>query len=348
VVGPSPIAGTRCNATAAEAARRLAQNAEAVCRHYLSNGSRTGHYWHVGDVANAPGRSLYVRLSGPRAGKWSDAATGQHGDLLDLIALNLDLSSLKEVLREAYRFLALPFGPYSDARPTPTVRGATEAPKRLFASARPVSGTIAETYLRHRGITVAMRGLTALRFHPRCFYRLQDATLLQARPALIAAVTDLHGRIMGVERTWLDASGSGKAPVPVPRRALGSLLGHAVRFGSARTVLLAGEGVETVLSLKSIMPCMPMVAALSASRLAGLTLPSELTRLYVACDADAAGRRAFVCLRARAQAEGFEVLPLLPTRGDFNDDLRALGPGALAIALRQQMAPLDRAYLSHP
>ena len=64
---------------AAEVARRLAQNAEAVCRHYLSNGRREGRYWLVGDVRNTPGRSLFVRLRGPdsgkgAAGKWTDAA----------------------------------------------------------------------------------------------------------------------------------------------------------------------------------------------------------------------------------------------------------------------------------
>jgi hypothetical protein len=62
---------------AAELARRLARDAEAVCRHYLSNGRRQGRYWTVGDVRNTPGRSLSVRLSGPEtgagaAGKWTD------------------------------------------------------------------------------------------------------------------------------------------------------------------------------------------------------------------------------------------------------------------------------------
>uniref|UniRef100_UPI001FD17F3E ParB/RepB/Spo0J family partition protein n=1 Tax=Gluconacetobacter entanii TaxID=108528 RepID=UPI001FD17F3E len=73
---------------AGDLARRLAENAEAVCRHYLSAGRRHGNYWLVGDVHNTPGRSLYVRLHGGpdgrgRAGKWTDGATGQHGDLLD-------------------------------------------------------------------------------------------------------------------------------------------------------------------------------------------------------------------------------------------------------------------------
>ena len=79
--------------SAHDLARRLARDPEAVCRHYLSNGRREGRYWLVGDVENTPGRSLYVRLRGPEtgkgaAGKWTDAATGEHGDLLDLIAAN--------------------------------------------------------------------------------------------------------------------------------------------------------------------------------------------------------------------------------------------------------------------
>jgi hypothetical protein len=78
---------------AAELSARLARDAEAVCCHYLAAGRREGRYWMVGDVAGSPGRSLYVRLIGPEsgrgaAGQWTDAATGDHGDLLDLIALN--------------------------------------------------------------------------------------------------------------------------------------------------------------------------------------------------------------------------------------------------------------------
>ena len=79
---------------AAELAHRLAREAEAVCRHYLSNGRREGRYWLVGDVHNTPGRSMFVRLQqstkGP-AGKWTDAATGEHGDLLDIIRESLGL-----------------------------------------------------------------------------------------------------------------------------------------------------------------------------------------------------------------------------------------------------------------
>ena len=83
---------------ASELARRLARDAEAVCRHYLSNGRREGRYWLVGDVRNTPGRSLFVRLKGlvgkGAAGKWTDAATGDHGDLLDVIRESCGLDRL--------------------------------------------------------------------------------------------------------------------------------------------------------------------------------------------------------------------------------------------------------------
>jgi len=63
---------------AAELAHRLARDAEAVCRHYLSNGRREGRYWLVGDVRNAPGRSLFVRLKGPESGKGAAGKWTEH------------------------------------------------------------------------------------------------------------------------------------------------------------------------------------------------------------------------------------------------------------------------------
>lgn len=146
---------------AAELAHRLARDAEAVCRHYLSNGRREGRYWLVGDVANTPGRSLFVRLKGPdsgkgAAGKWTDAATAEHGDLLDLIASNRGLDRFRDVLDEARSFLSLPRREpppdrYKRRPPAPT--GSPESARRLFAMSKPISGTIAEAYLRKRGIT---------------------------------------------------------------------------------------------------------------------------------------------------------------------------------------------------
>jgi len=330
---------------AADLAHRLARDAEAVCRHYLSNGRKEGRYWLVGDVFNTPGRSLFVRLTGPTsgkgaAGKWTDAATGEHGDLLDLIALNQDLDSLKDTLDEARRFLSLPRPIREAQRVAPAPQGSPEAARRLWAISQSIAGTLAETYLRSRG-TTDLRNVGSLRFHPRCYYRADDETPTETWPALIASVRDLDGTLTGVHRTWLDPTTRDKAPVATQRKAMGDLLGHAVRFGTALDTMAAGEGIETMLSLKQVMPDLPAAAALSANHLAALLLPSTLRRLYIARDDDPAGHRATAQLTERAEAAGIEALTLTPAMGDFNEDLRSLGAGALAAALRVQLAPED-------
>jgi Toprim domain len=337
---------------ASELASRLAREAEAVCRHYLSNGKREGRYWLVGDVQNTPGRSLFVRLfespKGP-AGKWTDAATGEHGDLLDIIRQSLGLRDFRDVANEARRFLNLPrSAPEPAQKPVrPAVhRGSREAARRLFAISRPTDGTLVELYLRRRGIA-ELHHAGSLRYQPRCYYHGPDEDAPpEIWPAMVACVTDLDGAITGVHRTWLDPEGFdpnllGKAPIDTPRRAMGDLLGNAVRFGVANDVLAAGEGLETMLSLRCALPTMPMAAALSANHLAALLLPPTLRRLYIACDADAAGMDAAMTLTSRAEQVGVETFPLSPRRGDFNEDLRTLGPEELRAAMLVQLLPED-------
>ena len=209
---------------------------------------------------------------------------------------------------------------------------------------QPIAGTLAETYLRERGIAGA-RTCTDLRYHPRCWYRSDDDDpadhVRDSWPALIAAVTDDAGIITGAHRTWLDTLGKTKAPVSTPRRAMGLLLGNGVRFGRASDILTVGEGIETMLSLRCVLPTMPMVAALSANHLAALILPNGLRRLYIARDNDPAGRHAAETLAERAHAAGVEALPLIPALGDFNDDLRQLGRCALADGVRVQIDRSD-------
>lgn len=332
----------------ADLAARLGSDAEAVCRAYLSAGRRVGRYWIVGDVRNAAGRSMFVRLSGPArgpgaAGRWRDAATGEHGDLLDVIREALGLAGVRDAAEEARRFLGLPREPVPVRevrdRPTSFVDSAGAA-RRLFAASRPITGTLAETYLRRRCIPISS-GVDALRFHPRCYHREDERAPPRRLPALVAAVTDLAGRQTGTHRTWLAPTGRGKARVATPRRAMGELLGHGVRFGLADTVLAVGEGIETVLSVRAALPGLPMLAALSASHLAAVRFPEALRRLYVVQDRDPAGEAAVEALSARSSSAGIEVVVLVPVRGDFNDDLRAFGLGALREAVRAQLRSED-------
>ncbi|MBZ9937048.1 toprim domain-containing protein [Mesorhizobium sp. BR1-1-16] len=334
---------------ATDLARRLAAQAEAVCRHYLSNGHREGRYWLVGDARNTPGRSMFVRLKGGEtgkgaAGKWTDAATGEHGDLLDVIRESCGLVDFRDVADEARAFLSMPHPEPNRSQggehKSPAPSGSPEAARRLFAMAQPISGTLVETYLRTRGIT-DLHGTGSLRFHPRCYYRPDEHSPTETWPTMIASVTDLAGRQTGAHRTWLASNGSDKAPIDTPRRAMGDLLGHSVRFGVAGDVMAAGEGIETILSLRMALPNMPMAAALSAAHLSAILFPDTLRRLYIARDNDPAGDGAMATLIERANAAGIEAVVVSPSLGDFNEDLRLAGLDSLRTTARVQIAPQD-------
>lgn len=321
-------------------AERLSAHAEAVCAYYLSNGRKNGRYWIVGNIQNAPGQSMWVRLTGPSygpgaAGKWSDEATGEHGDLIDLIAINRNLADNRAIRDEVMTFLA---EPRNLARPnlSPAPRNSSEAARRLFKGSKPITGTLAQVYLRDaRGITAPL-DFPALRYHPGCYYRGHDHADLQRLPALIAAATSLDGDITGLLRIYLAEDGLGKAPLSEPKSMMGFIRGNGVRLGVAREVMIAGEGLETMLSLKSLLPRMPMVAALSAGHLGALILPRGLSRLYIAVEANRAGRAASERLTLTAIKHGAEVRLLKTRLDDWNSELRQFRhDGAMQFLLPQ-------------
>jgi hypothetical protein len=208
----------------------------------------------------------------------------------------------------------------------------------------PVADTIADTYLRSRGLSHGGK-CSALRFHPKCWHREEGQTRGAARPALIAAVTDGAGALQGVHRTWLAPDGQDKAAVETPRRALGHLLGNAVRLSPCDDILVVGEGIETMLSLSEAAPGLPVWAALSSGHLGAVLLPEGLRRLYIAIDRDPPGQRAAERLTNRATKIGIDCHVLEPELGDFNDDLRAKGVDALRQHLARQIGFEDRQRL---
>ena len=306
---------------ASEIAAALAAQAEAVCRHYLPAGERQGRYWIAGDVHGARGKSLFVRLHGPRSGKWNDGATGDHGDLLDLIKHRTRSETLRETLAEARSFLATP-APSRRSAPEPTDKDPSAAIERLWKACRPIGGTHAEAYLQARGIRRCR--FPSLRFHPKLRYR--DGNFTGALPALVAAATDARGELTGLLRTWLDPKEPTKAPVQHPRKALGRLFGSAVRFPprSPRSTLVVGEGLETVLSIITAYPGAAGAAALSAAGVGSFSA-SAARRVAIARDNDEDGIQAAARLAERCEKAGIVCRVMIPRGNDFNDDLTGYG-----------------------
>ena len=321
-------------------AQALAERAEAVCRHYLSGGRKEGRYWTAGNVAGAKGRSLYVRLAPPGAvGYWRDAATGEHGDLLELLRLQRRDAGTGPAMAEARRFLELATARSAAApRACERLGDRAEAARRLWRLCRPVEGTPAEAYLRARGIVVGRE--PALAFHPTLYYR-DAAGAFSTFPALIARATRADGAFAGLQRTYLDPAQPAKAPVSDARKAMGRIFGAAVWLGAGDAPTLAvAEGIESALSLLTAQPALRAAAALSAAGLGAFTPPAGVARVLIARDNDPAGRDAAERLLARCRARGLAAAVLVPERGDFNDDLIACGAQALGARLAAACADL--------
>jgi twinkle protein len=89
-----------------EIKQRLSDRAKSVAEYLLPNGKKEGNEWRAGDVHGSAGRSLGVHLEGDKAGIWSDFATGEGGDLLDLWAAARGVT-LAEAITEAKAWLGI-------------------------------------------------------------------------------------------------------------------------------------------------------------------------------------------------------------------------------------------------
>ena len=331
----------------AEISADLGARAESFCRAYFAEGHRQGNYWQVGDTSGAAGRSLVIRLhaqDGRKAGGWTDYATGEFGDLIDLLHAKLGSRSMRETLHEAQQFLGtapLPVPQVSkkvsrDAGAANTKR--IVSARRLFASGRPMLGTAAAAYLHRRGIA---RFGPALRFHPRVYLRGDHMASDQSchSIALLAKITDNQGNITGCARTYLDPATGRIADLRNPKRILGQLHGNAVRFwsGSKPADLIVGEGLENTLSVGTALPEFNLASCLTATHLSLFIPPSVIKRIWIARDNDVAGERAAQTLASKLGSSGIECRHLVPKHGDFNEDLPAFGKGGLRNVLLAAM-----------
>ncbi len=204
-------------------------------------------------------------------------------------------------------------------------RAATEAARtrritsarRLWAGAGSAGGTIAETYLRSRGI--CLEHLPAsLRFMPDCAHPSG-----QTAPALVARIDDGAGRLLGVHRTFLAPDGGGKAALDPARAMLGISAGGAVRLGPPAEMLILCEGIETGLSI-SMASGESVWACLSTGGLRAVRLPPPSTAgafVVVAADHDEAGLTAARAAAERLEGEGRSVSVTYPASpgADYND-----------------------------
>jgi hypothetical protein len=200
-----------------------------------------------------------------------------------------------------------------------------ERAEKLWLGRLALLNSVAQIYLEGRGIAHLVP-CADLGFHPSCPHPSGTFDHPARFPALLGAVHDVGGKFVGIHRTFLRRDGSGKADIEPAKASLGPVRGGAVRLTPLEDVLAAGalviaEGIETAASA-GLMLSMPAWAAVSAGNMkSGLVLPTDIRKVIIAADRDAAGIDAAEWAKARLKREGREVEVAVPHEGvgDFND-----------------------------
>jgi hypothetical protein len=168
------MSGTRLP-TASELAERLADRVDELVPELLPGVRRSGGYWQVGNTAGNAGDSLYIHRNGHKLGKWTDAATGDFGDLLDLVNHALfGAHDTVAAMRWASGWLGLdpstprPAVPARAARPKTHQHDGDEAAiaaaRAIWCAAVPIAGSRADVYSRTRAISIELP--LTLRYSP--------------------------------------------------------------------------------------------------------------------------------------------------------------------------------------
>lgn len=259
--------------------------------------------------------SCVLHLDGRFAGWGFDHATGESAGPIDMVYHATGLTEAR-LFAEAAR-LAHMEQPAPSPRPQEPRPDHSREVARLLEGCQPLAGTVAETYLRSRGLAVL--DSPDLLFHPD----LPDFDTKRGWAGMVAVVRDRAGEATGgIHRTYLVDDGSAKAPPG--KKMLGPVAGGAValtpmpedgRIGVA-------EGIETALSAQAIF-AVPTMAALSADGLRRWRWPDGTTHVTIFADAGLPGVQAAATLADQLNLANIPSRIIAPLHGDdFNDDLQ--------------------------
>jgi putative DNA primase/helicase len=240
--------------------------------------------------------------------------TGDTGKPVYWCASCRDQDALVEAMRGTH------IDPLPESKAPPPAIDKVAAARSIWNRAKRATGTLVETYLRHRGIYLPCP--PTLRFLSRAKHLPSEKYL----PVMVAAVTVWPSREpVAIHRTYLERETGRKAPVDPAKKTLGPIAGGAVRLDRHGPVLVVGEGIETTLSVMGATG-LPGWAALSAGNLPRIVLPEDVRHVFIAADHDTngVGMRAAEEAAAKWREQGRITTIALPANEntDFNDALQ--------------------------
>lgn len=232
-------------------------------------------------------------------------------------SVGLEVRDLFGGERERDWTLRLPPEPRQEMVPNEEQRAWLE---KLWGETQPIeTSQVALRYLEARGLDpgLILPDLQRLRFHPSLVYwEEEEGKALGEFPALVARVEHPSRGFVALHRTYLVPDGSGKAPVPSPKKLSKSIFPGATKGGAIALyppgpVLVVAEGIETAFAVRQVTG-LPVWATVSAGGMKALLVPEGVRKLLIAADGDPPGIRAAHVLARRATSMGIRSVVRVP------------------------------------
>lgn len=179
----------------------------------------------------------------------------------------------------------------------------------------------AHLYLESRKILTRFNVVSegnSLRFHPQVPYYDEDGKITGHHPAIVCAIRDVDGEIVTLHRTYLSANGS-KADVDDARKMMTvpdgfDVNGCSIPMGKhLNGVIGIAEGLETAWAAYKATG-IPTWSTVNAQLMKTFDVPEGVHTVIVWADLDRSqtGEIAAQVLKLRLEADGYNVLVLLP------------------------------------
>lgn len=191
---------------------------------------------------------------------------------------------------------------YEQARLTKEKMRATA--ERIWGYCQDIKGTIGETYLNTRNI-IPTSVEPNMKFHWRVF----TSELKKHIPALIFKVSrEPNSQLEAVHRIYLGPDGTRKARLEDNKKALGSIEGNGIWFGTPCDKLYICEGPEEALNARFVYDKQFVVSTVYAANYHNLDIPEYVKTVVLVPDDDGAGIDALVKADKAYRIQGKHVL----------------------------------------
>ncbi len=278
-------------------------------------------------------------------GLWNNFETGEKGNALQLIAVQMGFSDFKDTLNYAKDFLNCPdtvshgkIQNKTNAKETKVSTNTKAYAKKLYDTSEPIKGTLAERYLKDYRKILNYKEAD-LRFVPEISTWHGDKKTKV--PALLCVVKDSNGEFNHVHVIRLNPiTGDKDVASNTEKQTYGAMNGCPIELNkksNSQTTYVA-EGVETGLSVLAGDPNANVLAITGKESFKNIDL-SRLSNKVVLCldnDGEATFKTSIIEKAVfRLIEAGKSVALMIPkkTGDDFNDVLKRDG----ASAIRQHM-----------